>query len=351
MPIRVLQWTTGHVGRETVKAILAHPELELVGAYAWSPEKEGRDVGELCGVGRIGVSATHDVDALIARGADCVCYTPNHPDLDEICRLLEAGLDVVASNLTNCRSWGEAARARVEKAAREGGATLFGSGIFPGFANYIAAQMASVSHGFRRIRFLESVDVSTYQAIANYANLGWGQTPSPKWLEASRQVLGFYGECLDVMAQMLGVPVAETRFDCEWALTPGDREYFGFRMPAGTIAGQKSTWTAHVAGQVDPVIELDVCWIAGRGLQPEWPIHHGYTMEVEGNPNVRTRVSFSPSRRGAGLEDYLDLSNTITAMPVVAAIPTVHGAPPGIRTYADLPLITARYAPSASRRP
>src|SRR5215510_9279800 len=120
MAIRVLQWTTGHVGREAVKAILAHPELELVGAYAWSPEKEGRDVGELCGVGRLGVTATHDVDALIARGADCVCYTPNHPDLEEICWLLEAGLDVVASNLTNCRSWGEQAQARVEKAARAG---------------------------------------------------------------------------------------------------------------------------------------------------------------------------------------------------------------------------------------
>src|SRR5215470_616755 len=278
MPIRVLQWTTGHVGREAVKAILAHPELELVGAYAWSPEKEGRDVGELCGVGRLGVTATQDVPALLARGADCVCYTPNHPELDEICRLLEAGLDVVASNLTNCRSWGEAARARV----------------------YNAAQMASVSHGFRRIRFLESVDVSTYQAIRNYANLGWGQAPAPQWLEASRQVLGFYGECLDVMAHMLGVPVAETRFSCEWALTPDDRAYFGFRMPKGTIAGQKSTWTAHVAGQDEPVIELDVCWIAGRGLEPEWPIHHGYTMEVEGNPNVRTRVSFRPSQQNAG---------------------------------------------------
>jgi hypothetical protein len=343
MTIRVLQWTTGHVGREAVKAILAHPELELVGAYAWSPDKEGRDVGELCGVGRLGVTASHDVDALIARGADCVCYTPNHPEQAEICRLLEAGLDVVASNLTNCRSWGEEARARVEKAALAGGATLFGSGIFPGFANYIAAQMATVSHGFRRIRFLESVDVSTYQAIRNYANLGWGQAPAPQWLEASRRVLGFYGECLDVMAQMLGVPVAETRFGCEWAITPADREYFGFRMPAGTIAGQKSTWTAHVAGEAEPVIELDVCWIAGRGLEPEWPIHHGYTMEVEGNPNVRTRVSFSPSRRGAGLEGYLDLSNTITAMPVVAAIPAVHAAPPGIRTYADLPLITGRW--------
>ena len=123
---------------------IIHQELELVGAYAWSREKEGRDVGELCGVGRLGVTATGDVDALIARGADCVCYTPNHPDLDEICRLLEAGLDVVASNLTNLRSWGEEARARVEKAARAGGATLFGSGIFPGFANFVAAHGPSL---------------------------------------------------------------------------------------------------------------------------------------------------------------------------------------------------------------
>lgn len=345
MTIRVLQWTTGHVGREAVKAILAHPELELVGAYAWSPDKEGRDVGELCGLGTLGVTATHDVDALIARGADCVCYTPNHPEPDEICRLLEAGLDVVASNLTNCRSWGEQTRSRVAKAAETGGASLFGSGIFPGFANCIAAQMATVSHGFRQVRFLESVDVSTYQAIRNYANLGWGQAPDPKWLEASRRVLGFYDECLDVMAEMLGVPVAERRFDCEWAITPDDREYFGFAMPAGSIAGQKSTWRAWARGQDDPVLELDVCWIAGPGLEPDWPIHHGYTMEVEGDPKVHTRVRFSPARRGGGLEDWIDMANTVTSLPVVAAIPAVCAAAPGIRTYADLPLITGRYVP------
>lgn len=342
---KVIQWTTGHVGREAVKAIVAHPELELVGAYAWSPEKEGQDVGELCGIGSLGVAATGDIDALLGLDADCVCYTPNHPELDVVCRLLEAGLNVAASNLTSVRSAGDAARARVEQAAQSGGASLFGSGIFPGFANYIAAQMATVSQGFRRVRFLEAVDVSTYNAIHNYANLGWGQTPDPKWIEASREVLGFYDECLDVMADMLRVPVSERRFTCEWAITPDDREYFGFAMPKDTIAGQKSTWQAFVAGQSEAVLELDVCWVAGPGLEPEWPIHHGYTMEVEGNPNVQTRVRFRPEKQGR-LEDYLDMSNTITSAPVVAAIPTVCAAAPGIRTYADLPLITGYYSPT-----
>ena len=84
MTYKVIQWTTGFVGREAVKGILAHPELELVGAYAWSPEKDGQDVGELCGIGRLGIQASNDIDALLALGADCVCYTPNHPDIDVI---------------------------------------------------------------------------------------------------------------------------------------------------------------------------------------------------------------------------------------------------------------------------
>ena len=92
------------------------------------------------------------------------------------------------------------------------------------------------------------------------------------------------------------------------------------------------------------MLELDVCWVAGPGLEPEWPIHHGYTMEVEGSPRVRTRVTFRPQREGAGLDDYVDMANTLTSMPVVAAIPAVCAAAPGIRTYADLPLITGRYA-------
>lgn len=51
MAISVVQWTTGNVGRESVKAIAANPGLELVGCYAWSPGKVGIDAGELAGIG------------------------------------------------------------------------------------------------------------------------------------------------------------------------------------------------------------------------------------------------------------------------------------------------------------
>ena len=63
---RVVQWTTGNVGVRSALAVLANPEYELVGCYAWGPDKVGRDVGELIGADPTGVIATDDVDALLA---------------------------------------------------------------------------------------------------------------------------------------------------------------------------------------------------------------------------------------------------------------------------------------------
>ena len=91
MSISVIQWTTGHVGREAVKGILRHPELELVGCYAWSGSKVGQDVGALCGLASVGITASGDIDALLAMDADCVCYMPTFPDIDEVERILASG--------------------------------------------------------------------------------------------------------------------------------------------------------------------------------------------------------------------------------------------------------------------
>src|SRR5260370_14281704 len=75
----------------------ANPMLELVGCYAWSTEKVGRDVGELCGIDPLGVAATNDVDALLAQQPDCVVYNPMWVDSDELVRILSAGVNVVAT--------------------------------------------------------------------------------------------------------------------------------------------------------------------------------------------------------------------------------------------------------------
>ncbi len=97
MTLRIVQWTTGNVGKRSVRAVATHPDLELVGCYAWSADKVGRDVGELCGIDALGVAATDDVDALLALRPDCVVYNPMWQDVDELVRILDAGVNVVST--------------------------------------------------------------------------------------------------------------------------------------------------------------------------------------------------------------------------------------------------------------
>ncbi len=76
MTLRVVQFSTGHVGKHSLRAIIERPGLELIGLHAASPGKVGHDAAELCGlVEPTGVVATDDLAALVSLGAYCVVYT------------------------------------------------------------------------------------------------------------------------------------------------------------------------------------------------------------------------------------------------------------------------------------
>ena len=97
--LRVIQWTTGKVGKHSTRAIIDDPRLELVGLYAHSADKAGKDAGELCGRPDTvtGIKATSDVDALIALKPDCVLYAPFEADLDHAV-LVRTGVEAGAAD-------------------------------------------------------------------------------------------------------------------------------------------------------------------------------------------------------------------------------------------------------------
>ena len=131
---RIVQWTTGNVGRRSVLAAIDNPQLEIIGCYAWGSEKVGVDVGVLAGTDAIGVTATDDKAALVALRPDCVVYNPKWPDVDDLVMLLEAGINVVATaGFITGHSLGDGRR-RLQEAGERGGASIFGSGMNPGLA-------------------------------------------------------------------------------------------------------------------------------------------------------------------------------------------------------------------------
>ena len=140
---RVAQWSTGNVGRLALRGIVQHPELELVGVLVHSPDKAGRDAGELARPPARRRGPTTDPAELIGLGADCVSYTATgdlRPDdaVADMARILEAGTNVVSTSVVPL-VYPPSAPPRytepLEAACKAGGVSFLTSGIDPGFAN------------------------------------------------------------------------------------------------------------------------------------------------------------------------------------------------------------------------
>lgn len=174
--MRVVQWSTGNVGRHALAGIAARPDLELVGVWVSSAAKAGVDAGELAGLGRpLGVTATTDADALIALQPDCVIYTAMADDrlveaVDDLKRFLRAGINVVSSSPVFLQyPEGVVPPEMIEPirdAAREGNASLWVNGMDPGFANdWLPLMLTSVCERIDEVRCLEILDYSTYNNV------------------------------------------------------------------------------------------------------------------------------------------------------------------------------------------
>ena len=343
-PLRIVQWTTGNVARQTLRAVLAHPDQELVGVFAHSPDKVGVDAGELVGLDPIGVVATDDVDALLALEPDCVVYTPLHPDLDELTRLLGAGVNIVTSSefLTG-NSLGRPFRDGVEAAARAGGASIFGSGMNPGFAQLLAGVCAGVCVRLNHVRVTEAVDTSLFAGDSNMDALGWGRPAGdPGHADDVAEATVVFADGLDVLADLLGLDLDDRRCTVDFALATRDLDLPGRPIAAGTVGGLEVRWEGIVGDR--PVIEIRQVWVMANDLEPAWAVEHAYLVEIDGEPKIRARFEIWPHQEDLGsltTADIHSLGMVITGLPVVNAIPAVCAAEPGIRTYADLPVITS----------
>jgi hypothetical protein len=342
MAYDVVQWTTGNVGQRSVRAILANPDLRLVGCYAWSPDKVGRDVAELCGLDEpTGITATDDIDALIALRPDCVSYNPIWPDVEHLVRLLRAGINVASTSAFITGHWMGPDRQRIAEACAEGGSSIFGSGMNPGFANLLALVSAGICERIDSVSVLESVDSTGYGSAETERSVGYGQPPdNPELPQMIATGSAVFGDAVRMMADALHLTLDDVTCESEVAVTTERLEDGDLVIEAGHVAGISAHWLGKVGDRT--VIDLGVRWRKGRTLEPDWKVEHGYLVDVQGFPCVRTKLQIFPPRdfQARSMADFMELGMIITSLPAINAIPAICEASPGIRTYVDLPLIT-----------
>lgn len=342
---RVIQFSTGNVGVHALRALIGRPDLELVGVHANGAAKIGRDAAELCGLAEpTGVTATDDIDALLALDADCVVYTSQaetrpREAIGELARFLEAGVNVVGTSLVwlvaphHADAW---LREPLERACHAGGATLYVNGIDPGFSGDTLVHAAlSLSTRATTVTVQEVFDYGSYDdAEFTGVSFGFGTTPDHTPIMFAPGVLrSLWGGQVRTLAEGLGVELDDVRERHEKWVTPQPIDCTMMTVDAGQVAAVRFAVEGVTDGRV--VITMEHVNRLTQAAAPDWiyppdgrpGVHR---VVVQGDPGVELNAHV-----GIGI-DHNQGGVIATAARAVNAVGAVCDAPAGILAAHDL---------------
>lgn len=343
---RVIQWCTGVVGKTALRHFIENPVIELVGVRVTNPEKVGKDAGEIAGLAPTGVIATDDIEKLIALDADCVHFAPIVTDVDQICRLLRSGKNVVSVAgpfLPN--PYFAEDHEKIEAACREGGVSFHGCGVHPGFSGDILPMtLTRLMNRIDHIQVIEFIDKDKNPMIYTEM-MGFGADPEELLANPRRapDTWRYFYQSLSMIAKGLGKEIEKVTSKFEVAKATSDIPYTlgegrsgGGVIKTGTVGGQHYEWTAWVDGA--PLITYHFYWTMGEHVEPKWDIDSRYQVVIEGDPPLEVRLMSPPDADGK--RPFLGLP--WTGLLGATALPAVCDADPGIVTHIDLGVVQPR---------
>jgi hypothetical protein len=354
-PFRVIQWATGGVGAWSLRQVIDHPDLELVGCLVFSEEKAGCDAGSLVDRPDTGVIATMSKEAIYALDADVVLWCPKLPDDEDALALLRSGKNVITpvayfSPLVE----GTEVMEQIHTAAQEGGVSLLATGIDPGFVcDRVPAVLTGICSGVKAIRMEEVFDCSRHPLADMMFNLlGFGKGPEDIHLDSPGGIYfsqRLFPSVLDKLARTLGVQLDSVQMgNVEFAFATKDFEIAAGTVAAGKIAGLSfeyvgtcdgqpfltQRWVHHVGQHLGALPEgwrtapepeeIGLAAVADGG----YPVYE-IVLDIDGRPSLNTRIRIT---------DPADPVWQGTANALINAIAPVCAAEPG---WVDEPVFGA----------
>jgi hypothetical protein len=341
MPYRLIQWATGYTGRMVVKAVAERADYGYVGAFVYNPDKNGKDLGELCGTRTLGVTATTDRSAIFGLDADCVLFLGGAENdvpgaINDICALLASGKNVVSTpaNFIYPKSLGAEIEHRFAAACEKGGSTFHGLGVMPGFiAETVALTLTRLSHRIDLLNAYETLLYDQYPSTFQMFNLmGFGYAPDDPTPAFSN--LALVGETWRhsamLVADTVGIKIDKIENFRDTVLATRDLRVASGVIRKGTVGAMNFGTRIVSDGKIRIVMQhytrMD------PGLAPDWPIGDGWTVTLEGLPSLSAKVDV-----GIHGEVHTEQGCLATAMHAIHAVPYTIAAAPGILTLADVP--------------
>ena len=348
MPITVVTWGTGNVGRYAVRAVLNHPELQLIGHIVSSEAKAGKDVAELAGLDKpTGIIASQKIDDVLALKPDCVCYTAHSETrlmeaAEDQAKCLRQGINVVASSLFMLQYPDNPdvsfIAEPIKAACEQGNATCFNNGIDPGFANdTMPLVFTGLSESWRSIRVQEIINYATYEQENTIREvMGFGYPTdhqcmlfetgalSMAWGGAVRSIAAGLGVEIDKVYEVHErLPLEEDVTNAMGLFEKGTTGAIRFEV-RGVIDGQDAIVIEHVTRLSDTIA-------------PDWPKGSGYRITIEGEPKMVITMEMEDKHGDHAVGGVIQ-----TATALVNAIPAVVAHSSGMVAAMALPKITGK---------
>lgn len=336
---RVVQWATGNVGTRSLRTVIEHPQLELVGLFVHSESKHGKDAGELCGLPPTGIKATRHIEDILALKADCVLYMQQGANIDDIYRILESGTNIVTTRVEfhNPPTLDPAIRERIEAACQRGGSSIHSTGSSPGFiTEALPIPLLSLQRHLDELIIDEFADLTQRNSPELlFEVMGYGKAPSAFGEQRLAHVKEGFAHSLSMLADAIGAPLDAIEIRGENALTRATVKIAAGTLEKGTVGAQRIVLTGFRNGK--SFLQMRMNWYATKEIVEDWELaESGWRVQVKGDTPLDIRIHFP-----IPLEQYGAVMPGLTAHRAVNAVAVVCDAAPGIRTTAELPHVVA----------
>lgn len=335
--MKVVQWATGAMGRTCLQAVIDSPQHELAGLFVYGERKAGKDAGEIARRAPVGVTATRNIDDILALDADVVIHAARlDPPFDrhdaDILRLLRAGKNVLSINGGSYPPhWPADRQARFREAGEAGGATFMGAGLNPGFAAEKLAVLATgVCRSVTQVSLSETVDCRAvkspeyvFDVIGFGADVDAIDPNDPDWVPG-QTMNALFEEVVACVAARLGWSLEGVR--TAHALKPAESplDIAAGRIEAGRAARIDWRWIARASGA--DRVELHIAWTMEEP-GPDSAEPGLWSIRVEGEPCVAITFGLE---NPAGWTERVSPEMLGVAGAVLNALPHIVAAPPGL---------------------
>jgi 2,4-diaminopentanoate dehydrogenase len=324
--IRVIQYGIGPIGASIARLMREKQAIEIIGAIDTDPAKVGRDLGEVTGAtdGPWGIRVSADAKEVLEQAADVVIHSTSS-SLPKVMDQLLACLEAEACIVSTCEELSYPLRtypdlsAQLDKAAKDWGVALVGTGVNPGFVmDKLLITLAAVSQRIEHAKALRVVEASK-RRLPLQKKIGAGLTEDEFRAQVKAGVIKHVGlpESVAMIADSLNLPVDEITesIDPKIATERVQTEYL--TVEAGQAAGVHQI--ARGVGGGKELVYLELQMYVGAKEPAD-------TIALKGHPNISLVIPGGTH------------GDIATASVVVNSIPVILDAPAGLRTSRDLPI-------------